>query len=81
MEHAERNAILEAARRGLATEGGLIATTFFPCIDCARAIVGAGLSCVETPPPQFDDPVWGDSFHRSQAILEEGGVEMKLIES
>jgi dCMP deaminase len=80
MEHAERGAILEAARRGLATEGGVIATTFFPCIDCARAIVGAGIACVETPPPQFDDPVWGASFERSQAILAEGGVEMKLID-
>jgi dCMP deaminase len=80
MEHAERGAILEAARRGLATEGGVIATTFFPCIDCARAIVGAGIACVETPPPQFDDPVWGASFERSQAILEEGGIAMTLID-
>jgi tRNA(Arg) A34 adenosine deaminase TadA len=40
MEHAERRAIFEAARRGVATAGAHITSTFFPCIDCARAIVG-----------------------------------------
>ena len=43
MEHAERRAIFEAARRGVATAGAHITSTFFPCIDCARAIVGAGI--------------------------------------
>jgi tRNA(Arg) A34 adenosine deaminase TadA len=42
MEHAERHAIFEAARRGVATAGACLTTTFFSCIDCARAIVDAG---------------------------------------
>src|ERR1700739_3079010 len=49
MEHAERHAIFEAARRGIATAGGHITSTFFPCIDCARAIVDAGFACLDTP--------------------------------
>ena len=76
MEHAERNAILEAARRGVATEAATLATTFFPCIDCARAIVQAGIAHLCTPPPDLADPVWGESFLRSRVIVEEGGVEM-----
>ena len=79
MEHAERHAIFEAARRGLATAGGHMTSTFFPCIDCARAIVDAGIVCLDTPPPAFDDAVWGQSFERSQIILEEGGVEIRII--
>lgn len=76
MEHAERNAIFTAARAGRALAGATIASTFFPCIDCARAIVQSGFKCLVSPPPAFDDPVWGVSFERSQIILQEGGVEI-----
>jgi dCMP deaminase len=54
-------------------------STFFPCIDCARAIVEAGVTRLDTPPPAFDDPVWGSSFERSQVILQEGGVEIRVV--
>jgi dCMP deaminase len=80
MEHGERHAIFEAARRGLATSGGHLTTTFFPCIDCARAIVDSGIACIDTPAPAFADPVWGPSFERSQIILQEGGVEIREVE-
>lgn len=79
MEHAERHAIFAAARRGIATAGARLTTTFFPCIDCARAIVDAGITCVETPPPAFDDAVWGEAFVRSSVILEEGGVAIEHV--
>jgi dCMP deaminase len=81
MEHAERHTIFAAARRGGATAGAHITSTFFPCIDCARAIVEAGIVCLDTPAPAFDDPVWGASFERSQIILREGGVEIRLVEA
>jgi dCMP deaminase len=79
MEHAERHAIFEAARRGVATAGAHITTTFFPCVDCARAIVDAGVACVDTPAPAFDDAVWGASFERSQVILREGAVVVRIV--
>ena len=78
MEHAERNAIFAAARDGRALAGATLATTFFPCIDCARAIVQSGIVQVLSPEPALDDPIWGASFPRSRAILEEGGVELIL---
>lgn len=78
MEHAERNAIFQAARQGHGLEGASIATTFFPCIDCARAIVQSGFVCVATPAPAYEDPVWGEAFARSKIILEEGGVEIMV---
>src|SRR4051812_34793445 len=55
MEHAERSAIFEAARRGVALSGAHITSTFFPCIDCARAIVLAGFSCLDTLEPAYAD--------------------------
>lgn len=79
MEHAERNAIYAAARQGRGLQGATIVSTFFPCIDCARAIVQCGIAKLVTHPAQLDDPVWGASFVRSQVILEEGGVALHLI--
>ncbi len=81
MEHAERHAIFEAARRGISTAGAYLTTTFFPCIDCARAIVDAGVARLDTPEPDFSDPVWGASFERSQVILREGGVEIRIVDA
>jgi dCMP deaminase len=78
MEHAERNAIFAAARQGRALSGATIASTFFPCIDCARAIVQTGITRLLSPEPELDDPIWGPSFLRSRVILEEGGVELVL---
>lgn len=77
MEHAERNAIYAAARAGRVLAGARLATTFFPCVDCARALVQCGVVEIASPPPALDDPVWGASFPRSIAILEEGGVRVR----
>lgn len=41
--HAELNALMYAARFGLATEGAEIHTTHQPCLNCAMAIVNAGI--------------------------------------
>jgi deoxycytidylate deaminase len=41
--HAEMHAILDAARRGISIDGTTIYTTTFPCHNCARHIVGAGI--------------------------------------
>jgi len=78
MEHAERNAIYAAARAGIATEGASLASSYFPCLDCARAIVQSGIRKVFTLPPDLADPVWGESFIHSRVILEEAGVELNF---
>jgi len=79
LEHAERAALFEAARRGMATGGSMLVSTYFPCTDCARAIVQTGVRTVATPRPEFDDPVWGESFRTSATILAEGAVEVVLL--
>jgi deoxycytidylate deaminase len=44
--HAEMAALLDAARRGAAVEGARLFTTTFPCHNCARHIIGAGIEQV-----------------------------------
>jgi cytidine deaminase len=44
--HAEMAALLDASRRGVAVRGCTLYTTTFPCHDCARHIVAAGIKRV-----------------------------------
>ncbi|MDP1626942.1 anti-phage dCTP deaminase [Parvibaculum sp.] len=44
--HAEMNAILNAARGGESTNGCILLCTTFPCHNCARHLVAAGISKV-----------------------------------
>lgn len=44
--HAEMSALLDAARRGISVQNATLYTTTFPCHNCARHIVGAGIERV-----------------------------------
>ena len=44
--HAEMAAIVDAARSGVAIRDGVLFTTTFPCHDCAKHIVPAGIQRV-----------------------------------
>lgn len=49
--HAEMSAIIDAARNGRAVAGASLYVTTFPCHNCARHIVGAGIrNCVFLAP-------------------------------
>ena len=44
--HAEMNAILDAVRRGVPVAGTTLHSTTFPCHNCARHLIGAGVERV-----------------------------------
>lgn len=44
--HAEMAALLDAGRRGAAVKGHELFSTTFPCHNCARHIIGAGIKTV-----------------------------------
>lgn len=44
--HAEQAAIINAARSGISTRGAALYSTTFPCHECAKLIVGAGIKLV-----------------------------------
>ena len=46
VEHAERNVLYKAARRGIPTVGLTLCCPWFACSDCARAIVQCGIKKV-----------------------------------
>jgi dCMP deaminase len=43
-EHAEKNLIYTAARKGIALDGSIFYVTGFPCTDCLRGIIQSGVT-------------------------------------
>jgi dCMP deaminase len=75
-EHAERNAIYNAARIGVSTLGTtMYMTCGISCADCARAIINSGISKIvlrEGKGAKGDK--WNESAIRSMQMFEEAGV-------
>ena len=77
-EHAERNAIYNAARIGVSTKG----TTMYlscgiPCADCARGIINAGITrifCERTDSTKGEH--WEESQERSWDMFIEADVKI-----
>ncbi len=80
-EHAERNAIYNAARTGVALQGATMYLPWFPCSACARAIVQVGLKTLVAIKPDEEDPQWGDQFKISEVLLREAGVEVRIVDT
>jgi dCMP deaminase len=85
-EHAERNAIFQAARMGVSTAGATLYLNYEPqacCAPCARAIVQAGIKTVVGPDrPWSTDPAksdWAASQKNALDIFKEGGVTLLTV--
>lgn len=75
IEHAERNAIYDAARKGLALEGTIMHLPGFPCVECARAIAQSGIKTLAHGSTEgWDEERY--KFTKSRAILEAAGVNL-----
>lgn len=79
-EHAERNAIYGAARIGISLAGCRIYLPWFPCVDCARAIVQTGIAELIGIRPDFSDAKWGEDFATSLKILDEAKIVVRYID-
>lgn len=81
MEHAERNAIYNAARCGTPLEGCTLYVELMPCMDCARAIVQAGIVEVIVDSERmarYDSEKYNPHFENVRVLFEEAGVRMRL---
>ena len=75
-EHAERNAIYNAARIGVSTLGTtMYMTCGMSCSDCARAIINSGVSKIVLRKGKgAKGNKWNESAERSMKMFEEAGV-------
>ena len=77
IEHAERNAIYSAARVGIPLSGCTMYLPWFPCMDCARAIVQSGIRVLVAQKPDLSNPKWGEDFKRALTLFDEAGLTIK----
>jgi len=88
-EHGERNAIYSAAKYGICTNGTIMYTNGTPCIDCARAVIQAGIAKVVVHKPYEDmsadasrqkasQSQWKGHNDRSMAMFNEAGVILEI---
>lgn len=78
--HAELNAITNAARIGVCLKGSSLVTTHFPCSECAKAIIQAGITTVFAK--QWDEDFysrWKDSIAVSMSMFDECGVKVVML--
>jgi dCMP deaminase len=81
IEHAERNAIYDAARTGIALRGCTMYVDLMPCVDCARAIIQSDINEVVVSRDRMGD--YSNSTYREQhvvaeALLREAGVKVRI---
>jgi dCMP deaminase len=79
IEHAERNAIYAAARTGIALDGCRMYLSWFPCIECARAVVQAGIRELVAIEPDWTSQPWGPQFVKARGLLSEGNVSVQFL--
>jgi deoxycytidylate deaminase len=82
IEHAERNAICNAARAGTATEGCTIYVEIMPCMDCARAIVQAGIVQVVVSAERmalYSSDYYNEHFGMTEVLFSEAGITVRRV--
>jgi len=71
--HAEQNALLAAARFGIATEGAVLYSTMQPCFGCTKEIIQAKISAVYYLHAWvYPDPTRQKSYEELLSYVPEG---------
>lgn len=80
-EHAERNAIYNAARFGASIEGCIMYCPWPPCTDCARAIIQSGIKRLVVINTIMDCPDrWRDDMYIAVDMLHDCGVKFEIYD-
>ena len=66
--HAEQNCITDCAKRGVNTENSIACITHYPCINCYKVLVSAGVKEIY----YIDD-------YKNNPIVEEINKDLKII--
>lgn len=86
VEHAERNAIYNAARSGVRLDGSTMFLNYAVacCADCTRAIIQSGIRKVVGPTRPFPGQgkgVYYDAHGASVVMLQESGVQVENVDA
>ncbi len=82
VEHAERNAIYNAAFNGVSLRNSICVVTLFPCADCARGIIQCGAKMIVSKELDMKDEKsqrWKEDWEISLKMFEEAGVTVVFL--
>lgn len=65
--HAEQNAIADCAKRGILTDGATAYITHYPCINCTKILISAGITEVKYN-ADYKNDMLVDSLMRQNGI-------------
>lgn len=82
IEHAERDALFLAAKRGFRTQGSILICPWQACTECARAIIGCGVGAIVIHKERCDltDPRWLPKVNKAMGWLRDSGVWIHELE-
>jgi len=69
--HAEQNAVIQAAKHGIAIDGSSVYSTHQPCVLCAKILLNAGVRDIVYRDPYPDE--------LSEELLAEAGVRPRQV--
>lgn len=69
--HAEMNALLQCAKFGVPTEGSDIYVTHYPCVQCCKALIQAGIKTVYFAKDYKNHPYAIDLFMQAGVKTEQ----------
>ena len=75
--HAEANAIANAAAVGTPLEGCSLVVTKYPCHDCAKLIINAGIERILTS--EAEPGSWIDSSLTASWMFDEAGIKVEIV--
>lgn len=70
--HAEMNALLYCAKEGIPAKGSICYVTHFPCLNCTKALIQAGISAI-----YYHEAYRVDDY--ALEILKRNNVSLKKI--
>jgi dCMP deaminase len=76
--HAERDLVYKAARKGIKTDGLMMVMPWLPCIPCANAIISSGIKqlVVHKQMIKRTREGWQKELKDAVQIMEEAGIKI-----
>ncbi len=83
VSHAERNAIAFAARNGVALDGSKIYLGWYPCSECTKSIIQAGVKECVIDGRKYSEAIkhwesWKEDIDISKTMLDEAGINIRI---
>lgn len=79
VSHAETNVVANAARSGVKIENSICVVTMFPCVNCCKTLIQAGIDTIVSEKPNLENERWGEEFKLSLEMFEEAGVKIIYV--